>query len=42
MTVMGLAYRDVPFLALPLDENLHHLDCVQLIVPDCVQLLQAV
>lgn len=34
--------RDIPLLALPLDEELHNLDGIHLVLPDGLQLLQAV
>lgn len=36
------AYRNVSLLSLPLDQELHNLDGIQLILSDCLQLLQAV
>lgn len=39
---LALLYRDVSFLTLPLDEELHHLDSIELVVPDCLQLVQTV
>ncbi len=34
--------HDIPLLALPLDEELHNLDGIHLVLPDGLQLLQAV